>query len=149
MILNILSFSLLISFIGFVLSLFISQTASYERIGVLLAIFILSIALSTMKWNRCMQIKKIFTGKSKTDNRAIIERFIQDKGFIYRHHNADYIQVISKNVFLWLTMEFNFIIRESEIYININYFDARANWPSVFRVKRYINEIKTNINASP
>jgi len=78
----------------------------------------------------------------------IIERFVNDKGFQYRDHNNDFIQTISKYGFLWMKMELNFIIREKFIYLNVNYSDSRANWPSFFRIKRYINELIKEINAS-
>ena len=84
---------------------------------------------------------KIYTGLSKKDNGLLIDRFIQKNNFEYNFYRKDYFQVKSKCVILWLRMELNFINRENEIYLNINYFDAHANWPAIKRAERYLKEI--------
>jgi peptide methionine sulfoxide reductase MsrB len=73
---------------------------------------------------------------------------VDSKGFKYQHKSKDYIQTISKNGLLWFRMESNFIIQDKKIFVNINYFDSKVNWPSFFRIKKYINELIEKTNAS-
>ena len=141
MILNIISFAFLLGFIGYITSLLFFGQNVNEWIIFWSIVFVMSLGLSIMKWNYTMRIIRIKTIKSKSENRQIIERFVDENGFQYRFHNNDFIQTVTKSGFLWLRMELNFIIRENEIFINVNYYDAHANWPSFFKVKRFKNEI--------
>ena len=148
MILNIASFAMFIGFIGFVISLMILKQNVIVWIIAWSIVIIISIILSILKWNFTMRILKISTGKSQNDNLIIVKEFVDNKGFKYRHKSKDYIQTISKNGLLWFRMESNFIIQDNEIFININYFDSKVNWPSFYRIKKYINELTERTNAS-
>jgi hypothetical protein len=88
-----------------------------------------------------MRIKKICTNKTKKENRQIIERFIDKKGFEYNCKNDNYIQSTQRYGFLWFRMDLNFIIGEKEIYLNVNYFDSKISLPSFFRPYRYLKEL--------
>jgi len=148
MILNITSFSLLIAFVELVLSLIILKQIDLENIFVWLTIIITSLVLSILKWNYTMRILNIHTDKSQKENQQIIKKFISKKGFKYQYNNNDYIQTISNSGLLWFKMELNFIIRENEIFINVNYFDSKVSWPSFFRTKKYMTELLKETNAS-
>jgi hypothetical protein len=148
MILNITSFTLLIAFVELVLFLIVLKQNVFENIFVLSTIIITSFGLSVLKWSYSMRIMNIHTGKSQKDNQQIIKRFVNKKGFTFQYNNKDYIQTIKNNGLLWLRMELNFIIQENEIFININYFDSKVNWPSFFRIKKYIGELIQEANAS-
>ena len=146
--LEILSFSLLFSFVGYVLSLTVEYQNTYEKYITFSLIFFISIIISVLKWNYSMRITKIVTGKSKKENRKIIDNLLEKTKFSLKYENAEFIQATSKNVILWLTMEINFIFKNEEIYININFSDSKATWPSFFRTKKYINEILTISNET-
>ena len=145
MVLNIFSFSSLIAFIELVCSLIVTKQNIFENVIAWLIIIPSSILISILKWKFTMRIIRLKTDKSKSENRQIIEQFINKKGFQYKYHNNDFIQTVSKSGILWLRMDLTFLIRNNEIFINLNYYDAHANWPSVFRLTKYIDEIK---NAS-
>jgi hypothetical protein len=148
MILNIISFTFLLGFIGFVCSLMILKQNSIDWIITWSLVSIISIGLSILKWNFTMRIKKISTNKSQKDNLIIVKQFVDSKGFKYQHKSNDFIQNISNNGLLWFRMESNFIIQDNEIFVNINYFDSKVNWPSFFRIKKYKNELIEITNAS-
>jgi hypothetical protein len=141
MILNIASFAMLIGFVGFVISLMILKQNVIDWIIAWSLVIIISIGLSISKWNFSMRIMKISTDKSQKDNLIIVKNFVDSKGFKYRHKSNDYIQTISNNGILWFRMESNFIIQDNEIFLNVNYFDSKINWPSFFRIKKYCNEL--------
>jgi len=145
MVLNIFSFSSLIAFIELVCSLIVTKQNIFENVIAWLIIIPSSILISILKWKFTMRIIRLKTDKSKSENRQIIEQFINKKGFQYKYHNNDFIQTVSKSGIIWLRMDLTFLIRNNEIFINLNYYDAHANWPSVFRLTKYIDEIK---NAS-
>lgn len=141
MILNIASFAMLIGFIGFVISLMILKQNVIHWIIAWSLVIIISIGLSILKWNFTMRIKKISTNKSQKENLIIVKQFVDSKGFKYQHKSNDYIQTISNNGLLWFRMESNFIMLDNEIFINVNYFDSKINWPSFLRIKKYCNEL--------
>jgi len=148
MILNIISFAILLGFIGFVISLMLLKQNVLDWIIVWSLVSIISIGLSILKWNFTMRIMKISTDKSQKDNLIIVKNFVDSKGFKYQYKSNDYIQTFSNNGLLWFRMESNFIIQDNEIFININYFDSKVNWPSFFRIKKYVNELTERTNAS-
>jgi hypothetical protein len=148
MILNIASFAMLLGFIGFVFSLMILKQNVIDWIVVWSLVIIISIGLSILKWNCTMRIMKINTGKSQSDNLMIVKKFVNKKGFKYQYKNKDYIQTISNHGLLWFRMELNLLIRENEIFINVNYFDSKVNWPSFFRIKEYCKELIIESNTN-
>ena len=145
MILNISSFAMLLGFIGFVMIL---KQNVIDSIIAWSIVILFSIGLSILKWKFTMRILKINTGKSQKDNLIIMKQFLDSKGFKYQHKSKDFIQTNSKNGLLWFRMESNFIIQDNEIFVNINYFDSKVNWPSFFRIKKYKNELIEITNAS-
>lgn len=148
MILNIASFAMLLGFVGFVISLMILKQNVINWIIAWSLVIIISIGLSILKWHFTMRILKIRTDKSLKDNLIIVKNFVDSKGFKYRQKSNDYIQTISNNGILWFRMESNFIIRDNEIFINVNYFDSKVNWPSFFRIKKYYNELIIESNTN-
>lgn len=140
-ILEISSFASIFVFIGFVISLRILDDNKTEWIIVWILVILISTGLSILKWSYTMRIKKICTNKTKKENRQIIERFIKNNGFTYEYHNDNFIQSFRRYGLLWFRMNLCFIIRDKEIYLNVNYNDSKISLPSFFRIKRYINEL--------
>ncbi|WP_075591261.1 hypothetical protein [Labilibacter marinus] len=147
-ILDISSFAILLVIIGFVFSLKLFENNLIKFIITLTLVALLSSVLSVLKWNYTMRLEKISTAKTKKENRQIIEKFIEIKGFEYRYHNDNHIQSFRRNRTNWFGMELNFIIKNNEIYFNTYYWDSKFTLPSFRRIKKYIKEINELKNAS-
>ena len=147
-ILDISSFAAILGFIGFAFSLTFLHKNRIEWIIVWAMVVLLSAGLSILKWNYTMRIKKISTNKTKKENRQLIENYIDNKGFIYRFRNDNHIQCYRRYGILWFKMDLNFIIRDKEIYLNVNYWDSKITLPSFWRINRYIRDLNELKNAS-